>query len=186
MDKSTDQNDAPKPRAFPHVFAIVVMVPLWIWIASSLLPVFIRVFLPYPELKDAQLLAGVIRHETPAGSRPRVDPPIYFIDTDTGPRRIYCGYFRFDRGWCVPQFSMDGTRGRVWMTPLHGVIQFDVQTASGQRFAISREDSKRGDLRHFPWPRYTTDMVLLALVSAYLLYQVHLTRKALARADRSR
>jgi hypothetical protein len=175
-----------EPRALPHVLAIVVMVPLWLWIASATLPVFIKVLLPFPELSDAQLLAGVIRHETPLGSRPGVDPPVYFIDTDAGSRPIYCGYYRLDRGWCIRAFGVHGTRGRVWLTPLHGVIQFDVQTVAGQRFAISREDIKRGWIDHFPWSKYRTDMLLLAFVSAYLVYKIYLTRKALSRSRRIR
>jgi hypothetical protein len=79
--------------AFPFVLAVVVMVPIWLWIAAALVPVFVRVLLPFPELSEAELLTGTIRHVNPAGSRPGVDPPTYWIDTDAGQRWIFCGYY---------------------------------------------------------------------------------------------
>lgn len=184
--------DAPKPgsvlrikaRWHAHAFLVAVlalMAPIWLWIATALLPVFIRVLLPYPEAQDAVLYTGTIRYERSPNEF--LTPSIYRIETQQGTHRIYCGYLmhRTDCG----NLNDDGARGRVWYTALHGVVQLDIETSTGERRVSPREDFRRAYVDHFNWSRYYKDMLLLAFVTGYIAYRVLTWRRLLRDFDRA-
>jgi hypothetical protein len=167
-DKSVNPSER-RRRPYAYLLAALAVVPVWLSIAFTLTPVFIRVFVPFPQLSDAKVLSGSIRYDY--GAVRHLGAPAYYIETTAGPQRFFCGYEK--RGTrCDAAFHHAGARGTIWHTESYGVIEFDLEAPNGERVTGDLTITRRILIDRFDWSTYYAPLVVFALLTAYAVFMI--------------
>jgi hypothetical protein len=154
-----------RTRSRALLVAAILPLPIWLWTCVALLPVFIRLLVPFPQLADVDVYSGSLSHQ-PSPDR-YVRPSKYFIETKTGQHEFFCGYL-MSRTSCPGLFNENGSYGTVWYSMLFGVIQYDLKSKSGDTLYLSRERKKWISIDQFFWSKYIVDIVLILVLSAFM------------------
>jgi hypothetical protein len=126
-------------------------------------PIFIKLFVPFPALSEAQVLTGKVEvvghwHTGKHG----VEPPKYYIVTDTGRQEFFCG-FSMARDTCftVDEYNI-GAIGTIWLHPTFGVIQYalkrDEPWMRQARMALESKDPAYKNRTAQDWERETINL----------------------------
>lgn len=153
--------EPPKKRfgSTSYLWGALLCTALAVISAAALLsPIIIKLFVPFPELSEAQVLTGKVEvvghwHTGKHG----VEPPKYYIVTDTGRQEFFCG-FSMARDTCftVDEYNI-GAVGTIWLHPTFGVIQYslseDEQHVRRLRLELGAKDPARKDRTAEDWER---------------------------------
>ncbi|MBT9466422.1 hypothetical protein [Hydrogenophaga sp.] len=139
-------------------------------------PLFIKLFLPFPELENAHYYFGEIetKQGRPLFSRLEVRNR-YYISTADGKFEIVDGYFG-DRFSPHHGELLDGAKGEVWFHPAFGILQQHLLYKSKdgrEKLSLSTiEGTKRWHADAFRWNRYLWRSLLPIALFVLLLVQI--------------
>jgi hypothetical protein len=156
------------------LIATLLPLPVWVWTALALLPVFIRLLIPFPHTSSATVYTGVLREEQ--STNHYLILPKYYINTNSGDHQVFCSYLA-KRTRCSA--FEHGATATLWYSPMYGVIQYDVQGKSGRNF-VAREKIKRVLIDDFDFSRHSRDLFTITLLSAFMLSMALKWKKAKA------
>jgi hypothetical protein len=165
-----------KTRSRALLLAAILPLPIWLWTCVALVPVFIRLLVPFPQLADVDVYSGLLDHK-PSSDR-YVRPSKYFIETKTGRHEFFCGYL-MNRTSCPGLFNENGSYGTVWHSRLFGVVQYDLKSKNGAAEYLNRERKKWVLVDQFFWSKYIVDIVLMLVLSAFMTSLLFKWRAAL-------
>jgi hypothetical protein len=121
-----------KSRAYGYLTTFVMLlIPLFVGLIPAV-PLFLKLFVPYPALEDADHWQGTVhvQGKFEVGPKGSIKLPRYFIDTPQGRKEFNCGLLGH-RYECNSQHRLDGAKGEVWYHPLFGSLQERYVLASG-------------------------------------------------------
>ena len=111
-------------------------------------PLFIHVFLPFPELQDTNHWVGRVQIQPRQVQGSRISIERQFILTSTGRHEFSCGYLG-DRYGCPEYQVMNGAVGEVWYSRTHGALQWRLVIAEGFRKGREERSDIAGWKTHY-------------------------------------
>ena len=153
-------------------------------------PLFIKVFLPFPQLEDASHWRGRVDIEgrEELGRLGVRTIPRNFINTSTGRHEFKCGYLGY-RIPCSEYRFLQGATGEVWYHPVFGALQWRFVAGPGpfegrivERSIAAREAFHRED---FAYGRYVERLLMALVMLALAGWQFWRHRRHRASAELS-
>jgi hypothetical protein len=155
------------------LLSLGVLVPLLV----PLSPVFIHLFLPFPQLQDAQHWVGRVEIKTPHLVGNSIRYGQQFIVTPEGRFEFACGHYGH-RHACYGYQSLNGAEGEVWFSRTHGALQWRFILAEGpgrgREDRVSYEDQRRILMSTFSYKRYVGKGLAALFVLLVIIWQVRL------------
>lgn len=139
-------------------------------------PLFIKLLLPFPELKNTYYYSGEIELQPgkPFFSRREVKYR-YFVVTPDGKHEVMAGYFG-DRFSPPDGEKLNGAKGEIWFHPAFGIVQqrlvYGTNDGREKLSILPIEGTKRWHADAFRWRKYLWRLVppiaLLILISSQI------------------
>ena len=168
-DKKVRRNKmGPKAYMTASIFSVIVACIYCV----PLIPVFLKLFVPFPALEEATVITGTVEV---VGHWSFKSPAKYFIVNESGRHPVYCG-LPTERLSC---FGSDqhaqGATGTVWFHPTFGVLQWDLtlhtQRAEGYREKRSHAVKKDFFDNKFSYKDYQFKAFIVLICLGVALYQ---------------
>lgn len=142
-------------------------------LSMSLTPLFLKVFIPFPTLEEAQVLTGTV--EVVGKWSSRKGPARYFIAHERGRTQVWCGLPK-ER---LPCFGSDthaqGATGTVWFHPTFGVLQWDLTLHTPRAEGYREKGTYQVEKTYFEKPidydDYYGSLLAVAVALSISIYQ---------------